>query len=70
VLVDSREPASYAQAIRELIAAPETLARLARGAREHASRFGWSVTVDGLLELYSDVMSESPAAVDAAAIDA
>jgi D-inositol-3-phosphate glycosyltransferase len=65
VLVDSRDPASYARAVRQLIAEPATLARLAKGAREHASRFGWSATVDGLLDLYSDVMSETAAAVDA-----
>ena len=65
ILVDSRDPASYARAVRELIAAPQTLATLAEGAREHASRFGWSATVDRLLELYSGVMSEAGAAVDA-----
>jgi len=65
ILVDSRNPASYARAVRELIASPQTLARLSLGAREHASRFGWSVTVDRLLELYSGVMSEAGAAVDA-----
>src|SRR5450755_3416468 len=65
ILVDSRNPASYARAAAELIASPQTLARLSLGAREHASRFGWSVTVDRLLELYSGVMSEAGAAVDA-----
>jgi D-inositol-3-phosphate glycosyltransferase len=68
VLVDSRDPAAYGRAVSDLIAAPPTLARLGRGAREHASRFGWSATVDRLVELYSDVMTES--AVDATAIDA
>jgi D-inositol-3-phosphate glycosyltransferase len=68
VLVDSRDPAAYARAASDLIAAPQTLARLGRGAREHASRFGWSATVDRLVELYSDVMTES--AVDATAVDA
>jgi D-inositol-3-phosphate glycosyltransferase len=65
VLVDSRDPARYARAVRELIARPQTLARLSEGAREHASRFGWSATVDRLLDLYSGVMSQRPAAVDA-----
>jgi D-inositol-3-phosphate glycosyltransferase len=66
VLVDSRDPASYARASAELLAAPQTLARLSAGARAHASRFGWSVTVDRLLELYSGVMTQTPSAVDAA----
>ncbi len=65
VLVDSRDPASYARAVRELIASPDTLARLSAGAREHASRFGWSVTVDRLLGLYSEVMSETAATAQA-----
>ena len=65
VLVDSRDPGYYAKAVRELITAPATLARLAHGAREHASRFGWSATVDALLQLYATVTAETAAAVDA-----
>jgi len=53
VLIESHDPGHYARAIRDLIAAPASLARLAHGAREHASRFGWSATVDGLLQLYA-----------------
>jgi D-inositol-3-phosphate glycosyltransferase len=65
VLVDSRDPGHYARAVRDLISAPASLARLARGAREHASRFGWSATVDSLLQLYASVTAETAAAVDA-----
>ena len=65
VLVDSHDPAHYARAVRDLISAPAQLARLARGAREHASRFGWSATVDSLLQLYSTVTAEAAAAVEA-----
>ena len=65
VLVDSRDPGHYARAVRDLIAAPASLARLARGAREHASRFGWSATVDSLLQLYATVTAEAAAPVDA-----
>jgi D-inositol-3-phosphate glycosyltransferase len=65
ILVDSRDPARYASAVRELISAPASLARLAHGAREHASRFGWSATVDALLQLYATVTAEAAAAVDA-----
>jgi D-inositol-3-phosphate glycosyltransferase len=65
ILIDSRDPAAYARAIQELIAAPQTLARLSRGARAHASLFGWSATVDRLLDLYSGAMSETAAAVEA-----
>jgi D-inositol-3-phosphate glycosyltransferase len=65
VLVDSRDPADYARAVQALIAHPPALDRLSRGAREHASRFGWSVTVDRLLHLYAGAMSEVTQAVDA-----
>lgn len=65
VLVDSWDPDSYARVLEDLVAHPDVLARLSRGAREHASGFGWGVTVDGLLNLYSGVMSQAPQAVDA-----
>jgi len=65
VLVASRDPASYARAIRNLLATPATLARFSRGAREHSSRFGWSATVDRMLHMYSRVMTEAAAPVDA-----
>jgi D-inositol-3-phosphate glycosyltransferase len=65
VLVDSRDPAHYARAVQDLIARPDTLARLARGAREHASGFGWGVTVDRLLALYTGAMADATEAVDA-----
>jgi D-inositol-3-phosphate glycosyltransferase len=65
ILVDSRDPSHYARAVRELIEAPAWLARLASGAREHASRFGWSATVDSLLQLYAAVTAEAAAAVEA-----
>jgi D-inositol-3-phosphate glycosyltransferase len=64
-LVDSRDPAAYARVIRDLVAHPAALAGLARGAREHASRFGWTVTVDRLLNLYTGVMAGAAQAVDA-----
>jgi D-inositol-3-phosphate glycosyltransferase len=63
VLVDSRDPAAYARAVAGLIAQPERLAGLGQGAREHASRLGWSVTVDRLLNLYAGAMAEATQAV-------
>ncbi len=65
VLVDSRDPVHYARAVQDLIARPDTLARLARGARQHASGFGWGVTVDRLLALYAGAMADATEAVDA-----
>jgi D-inositol-3-phosphate glycosyltransferase len=65
VLVDSRDPGRYARVVRDLVASPSTLARLRDGARQHASRFSWSVTVDSLLQLYTAVTTEAAAPVDA-----
>ena len=65
VLVDGHDPARYAREIADLLARPGRLARLARGARKHASGFGWSATVDQLLAVYRDAMSEVAATVDA-----
>jgi D-inositol-3-phosphate glycosyltransferase len=65
VLIDGHNPAHYASAIAELIGSSGWLARLARGARKHASGFGWASTVDNLLAVYGDAMSEVAATVDA-----
>jgi D-inositol-3-phosphate glycosyltransferase len=65
VLVDSWDAGRYARVVADLVSRPAALARLSRGAREHASRFGWNVTVDRLLNLYAGVMSEAAQAVDA-----
>ncbi|HEY7147042.1 MAG TPA: D-inositol-3-phosphate glycosyltransferase [Streptosporangiaceae bacterium] len=59
ILVDSRDPADYARAVRQLIEHPAELARLSRGACRHASRFGWGETVDRLIAEYSAIMSET-----------
>jgi len=57
ILIDGHDPASYARALRELFNSPAMCARLARGAVQHASRFGWGGTVDRLLTVYSGAMS-------------
>jgi D-inositol-3-phosphate glycosyltransferase len=58
VLVPSHDPAAYARVIWDLVAHPARLARLSRGARKHASGFGWSQTVDRLLAVYGEAMSD------------
>jgi D-inositol-3-phosphate glycosyltransferase len=65
VLIDGHNPAHYAHAIADLIGSSGRLARLSRGARKHASGFGWASTVDKLLAVYGDAMSEVAATVDA-----
>jgi D-inositol-3-phosphate glycosyltransferase len=68
ILVDSHDPRQYARAVAELICAPAKMARLRLGAREHASKFGWSATVDALMQLYASVTAEANA--PATAVDA
>jgi D-inositol-3-phosphate glycosyltransferase len=58
-LIEGHDPVSYARALATLFASPGLRARLARGAVEHASRFGWGVTVDRLLTVYAGAMSTS-----------
>ena len=61
MLVDDHDPASYARALRELIGTPGRRDALSRGGVAHASRFGWSRTVDRLLGVYAGAMSNAPA---------
>ncbi len=65
VLIDSHDPVKYARAIWSLITDSGRLAFLSRGARRHASGFGWSATVDRLLAVYGEAMCDVAAAVDA-----
>ena len=61
ILVNGHDPAGYARALGGLFASPGLRDRLARGAVEHASRFGWGVTVDRLLTVYAGAISTSVA---------
>jgi D-inositol-3-phosphate glycosyltransferase len=61
LLVDGHDPAGYARALRDLFASPRLRARLARGAVQHARRFGWDATVDHLLTAYTGAMSAAAA---------
>jgi D-inositol-3-phosphate glycosyltransferase len=60
ILVDDHNPASYARALRELISTPGRREALSQGSVAHASRFGWSRTVDRLLGVYAGAMSNAP----------
>ena len=57
VLVDGHDPVTYARVLRDLLSAPARLSQLAHGAVAHASRFGWSRTVDRLLGAYTEAMA-------------
>jgi D-inositol-3-phosphate glycosyltransferase len=58
VLVEGREPARYAAAIRTVLGRRQLLAA---GARRHASRFSWDRTVDSLVEAYTAAAAEMAA---------
>jgi D-inositol-3-phosphate glycosyltransferase len=53
LLIDGHEPAAYARALRRIVGDRALRASLAAGAVRHASGFGWSATVDRVLEVYS-----------------
>lgn len=60
LLVPGHDPEDYADAVRRL-ARPAARARFARGAVERAAHFGWAATAAGVLQVYSDAMTESRA---------
>jgi D-inositol-3-phosphate glycosyltransferase len=57
ILVDGHDPAAYARVLASVFASPGKRARLSAGAVQHASRFGWGVTVDRLLAVYAGAMN-------------
>jgi D-inositol-3-phosphate glycosyltransferase len=58
VLVDGHDPAAWARVLGRLIGSPRKLAKLSRGALEHASGFGWPMTAERLIGLYADAMTQ------------
>lgn len=59
LLVSSRDPADYAQAMRKLITSPGTREQMSRRAVEHAAGFGWSAAADRMLRMYETAMSRA-----------
>jgi D-inositol-3-phosphate glycosyltransferase len=53
LLIDGHRPTDYAHALRRIVGNRQLYAELAAGAVNHASRFGWSATVDRVLEVYT-----------------
>jgi D-inositol-3-phosphate glycosyltransferase len=58
VLVPGHDPADYAAVLTRLAAQPRLRDHLAQAAVRHAAEFGWSGTVDRLLEVYTGVVDE------------
>jgi D-inositol-3-phosphate glycosyltransferase len=52
LLVDSHDPADFAAAVDRVVSRPAYRARLSAGARDHAERFSWQRTAEGLLAAY------------------
>jgi D-inositol-3-phosphate glycosyltransferase len=59
VLVDGHNPVSWAHVLAGLLDSPGRLAELSRGAREHASGFGWQNTAGRLMDVYTGAMKSS-----------
>jgi len=57
-LVEGRDPAGYAEPLLRVLSSPRLAASLSRGAVSHASAFPWERTVDGLLEVYGELMPD------------
>lgn len=58
VLVDGHDPVVWAKELTRLLDDPQEMDRLRERARERAQGFGWSVTVDRLLDVYADAVAE------------
>jgi len=58
LLVDSHDPEVWARVLAGLIESPRKLAELSRGALEHTSGFGWSMTAERLIGLYTDAITQ------------
>jgi D-inositol-3-phosphate glycosyltransferase len=57
VLVDGHDPVVWAQVLAGLLGSPGRLESLSRGARKHASGFGWPTTADRLTDVYAGAMN-------------
>ena len=58
LLVDSHDPEVWARVLAGLIESPRKLAELSRGALEHTSGFGWPMTAERLIGLYTDAINQ------------
>lgn len=52
VLVDGHRTADWADALQNMLASPQRLARMGDRGHRHAARFSWRQTADGLLSSY------------------
>lgn len=62
VLVDSRDPSSFAEAAGEILGDPERMAAMGAAAAEDARRYAWPTTAGRLRRLYDDLRARTPVA--------
>lgn len=58
MLIKGHDPRDYAAVLRRLASRPILRSRLARRGVAHARAFGWSTTVDRLLEVYTGAVTQ------------
>jgi D-inositol-3-phosphate glycosyltransferase len=56
LLVDGHDPAHYAAVLMNVLSDADLRRSLSTGAVAHAAEFGWDRTVDGVLDVYADVL--------------
>jgi D-inositol-3-phosphate glycosyltransferase len=61
ILLDSYDPARWAESLSRLIDSPAERDRLAHGAALHARRFGWGSTAEATLDCYVDARAAAQA---------
>jgi D-inositol-3-phosphate glycosyltransferase len=58
ILIDGHDPADYASVMNSLLQDRRQLELLQVGSRQHAENFGWQATALGLLDSYSQAISD------------
>jgi D-inositol-3-phosphate glycosyltransferase len=63
LLINGHDPRTWAQAIAQIVLNENELVRLKLGAREHALKFSWDKTVQGLVTAYEKALVTKPTQV-------
>ena len=56
IVLDSRDPEVWAEAIAEVVSSAELSERLSRAARQRAEQFNWPHSADGLVTVYNSLV--------------
>jgi len=63
LLINGHDPRTWAQAIAQIVLNENELVRLKLGTREHALKFSWDKTVQGLVSVYEKALVTKPTQV-------